>query len=585
MSQMLVLGCESFSAEIRAALEGEKDIVFAALPSNCGRPPHTWEQLRPLITPECTRVLVIGRACLAGLASPPADLPEIRLLVTHQCFDLIAPEPLVNHWITSGGYLMTPSWLRDWKGHLEKLGFDPASAVDFFAEFCKRLVLIDTGLDAEAEPLLKAMSKELGIEAERVPVGLDLLRTRLQREIADWCAQEIQLRAEAANRARLHAQADAQATIDMLAQLTGAEDEAQVLSSLRSIFEQLFAPAGWYFLPHREGQLRGADLLPWRMAEAVAEFEKSPETYLCTPNSRSMLLRLGRAERRLGLVVLEELAFPEFRERYLGMALALCSVAALAIEETRNRQRLVEAEKMASLGILVAGVAHEINTPVGISMAAASTLELQGKRIGTAFAARTMKHSELQAFLGMVAAETALITGNLDRIGRSIESFRQIAVEKTPPTRRQFDLRHLIDQVVESQGRGELGEGLQIEVQCPEGLNIESFPGDWATVLGNLYSNSLRHGFRGRARGAINITVECTSNGIELDYRDDGNGLSIDACEHIFDPFFTTDLQKGMGLGMHLVYNLVKHRFGGLIECDRNSASGAHFHMHLPVER
>jgi signal transduction histidine kinase len=122
-----------------------------------------------------------------------------------------------------------------------------------------------------------------------------------------------------------------------------------------------------------------------------------------------------------------------------------------------------------------------------------------------------------------------------------------------------------------------------MEVQCEEALEIESYPGDWASIFTNLITNSLRHGFKGRAQGRVEITATTADGLLQVDYADDGIGLSNEAQARIFDPFYTTDLQHGMGLGMHLVYNLVTQRLGGSIVCDSRSSLGARFHIETPL--
>jgi signal transduction histidine kinase len=129
-------------------------------------------------------------------------------------------------------------------------------------------------------------------------------------------------------------------------------------------------------------------------------------------------MRIASGDKLLGLIAVDGLAFPEFRERYLNLALAISGVCALAIDNARTRKRLAETEKMASLGVLVAGVAHEINTPVGVGLAASSTLQEQTEGLATRFAERRMTQSDLQAYLGAAREEAALIRSNLERIGR-----------------------------------------------------------------------------------------------------------------------------------------------------------------------
>ena len=124
---------------------------------------------------------------------------------------------------------------------------------------------------------------------------------------------------------------------------------------------------------------------------------------------------------------------------------------------------------------------------------------------------------------------------------------------------------------------------IEVALDCDEDLEIESIAADWTSILSNLVYNSLQHGFRNRDRGRIAIDVAATATMLRIDYSDDGRGMTATARARIFDPFFTTDMQNGMGLGMHLVYNLVTHRFGGSIACVSEPDKGAQFHIEVPL--
>jgi signal transduction histidine kinase len=124
---------------------------------------------------------------------------------------------------------------------------------------------------------------------------------------------------------------------------------------------------------------------------------------------------------------------------------------------------------------------------------------------------------------------------------------------------------------------------VQLQIDCDPTLEIDGVPADWASIFINLITNSLQHGFRQREQGVIGIRIARDArNRLCIDFRDDGSGIEAEALARIFDPFFTTDQQGGMGLGMHLVYNLVTHRMGGLIRCNSAAGEGAHFHIEVP---
>ena len=294
------------------------------------------------------------------------------------------------------------------------------------------------------------------------------------------------------------------------------------------------------------------------------------------------MLQLARNDHVYGHIVVDDLAFPKHRERYLNLALAMADMMALAIENARTHKRLLEAEKMASLGVMVAGVAHEINTPVGVGVLAASTMQTSTRNLTQRFSERRMTQSDLQGYLKDSQAQAALILSNLERIGLLIDKFRQVAVNGLPQTKSRFRIKNCLNEVIQSFGERLPPDRIRVTVVCDDALELESYPGDWASIFTNFLSNSLQHGFKGRDVGCIQVEIVQTNATLAIVYTDDGNGLTPQARERIFDPFFTTDMQSGIGLGMHLVYNLITQRLGGRIAVESPSDAGVCFRIEIP---
>jgi len=261
----------------------------------------------------------------------------------------------------------------------------------------------------------------------------------------------------------------------------------------------------------------------------------------------------------------------------------MIDVCNLSLESVRTRKRLIEAEKMASLGCMVAGIAHEINTPVGVGVLAATTLQHQTRELAERFAQRSMTQSDLRGFFEASTAGTDLIASSLERVGKLIASFRRVAVNGHRQQLQAISVASCLNETISSFGDRLKKGQYQVQVSCPESVIVQGYPGDLESVFTNLVANSLQHGFKGRGHGCIGITVEQRENTIYMVYADDGNGLTEDAGKRIFDPFFTTDMQSGMGLGMHLVYNLITQRMGGTISVDMRCSSGVRFLLEVPT--
>lgn len=252
------------------------------------------------------------------------------------------------------------------------------------------------------------------------------------------------------------------------------------------------------------------------------------------------------------------------------------------LKETQDQ--LVEAEKMSSLGGLVAGVAHEINTPVGICLTAASSLQDDLKALRKRYQNKEMSEQDFNDFLEAAEEGLAMLISNNRRASTLIQSFKQVAVDQSSDERRHFVLRSYIDEILFSLQPRLKSTGHHITVQCPESIEMASCPGSLSQVLTNLIMNSVIHGFEDKAHGQIQISVTQDDSHLALVYQDDGCGMDDSAVQKVFDPFYTTKRGAGgSGLGAHLVYNLVTQKLKGSIRCTSAPGQGVCFTMILPL--
>jgi two-component system NtrC family sensor kinase len=255
-----------------------------------------------------------------------------------------------------------------------------------------------------------------------------------------------------------------------------------------------------------------------------------------------------------------------------------------AYEDLRQAQNsLLQAERLASLGALVAGVAHEINTPVGITLTSASVLHDATVAIQATVAGGGIKKSDILSYLSTASESSRLILSNADRAAHLIQSFKQIAVDQTSEARRRFDLKQYIDEVIMSLSPRLRQTRVKVEVDCPIDLAIDSYPGAFAQMLTNLTMNALTHAFDNMNEGEIAIKVEVSQGWVILQFADNGKGIVKEHLDKIFDPFFTTKRSHGgTGLGLNIVYNLVVKQFGGTIVVDSELGKGAQFTVRFP---
>jgi PAS domain S-box-containing protein len=255
------------------------------------------------------------------------------------------------------------------------------------------------------------------------------------------------------------------------------------------------------------------------------------------------------------------------------------------LETLRSTQsQLVEAEKMASLGGLVAGVAHEINTPIGLGVTAASYLQEKSEGLASRFRAGKMKRSDLEAFLDLNDKSSSIILSNLDRASELIRSFKQVAVDQSSEERRLFNVGDSIHELLLSLGPKLRKTQHRIEVDCPDELTIEGYPGAVSQIVTNLVMNTLIHAYDDGKAGTIRIEVARPNGKVELHYSDDGKGIPREHMGQIFDPFFTTKRgEGGSGLGLNILYNLATQTLGGTITCSSETGKGTEFFVSFPV--
>lgn len=254
------------------------------------------------------------------------------------------------------------------------------------------------------------------------------------------------------------------------------------------------------------------------------------------------------------------------------------------IKELKDaHKQLSEAEKMASLGRLVAGISHEINTPVGIAVTAASHLQVKANILDKCVKENRLKKSELEQFIETSVQSSILIDSNLRRAADLIGDFKNLAVLNTACRRSQFFLKPAINEIFASLKPTLQQANAKLTFECDDNLEVLIDQGALAQILVNLVSNSCIHGFTETDEGTIKVRVTSLNTVLTLDYSDNGRGLTTEVAEKIFEPFYTTKRnQGGTGLGMNIVYNLVRQTLLGTIEIDHNTTKGVLFCIRFP---
>lgn len=249
----------------------------------------------------------------------------------------------------------------------------------------------------------------------------------------------------------------------------------------------------------------------------------------------------------------------------------------------KSQQQLVESEKMAALGGLVAGVAHEINTPLGVGVTAASNLKTEVKDFTALFETGKVRKVDLSDFLDMSQESSDILMTNLTRAAELVQSFKKVAVDFSNEKQQSFLVKSQIEEVLKSLQPQLKKTHHRIRVACDPTIRITSYPGEFAQIVTNLVMNSLFHAYDAEESGIIEFTIKQKTSQLEMLYQDNGKGIPQEHLNQIFEPFFTTKRGKGgTGLGMHIIYNIVTQKLQGNIRCESEVGKGVRFWIEIP---
>lgn len=251
-----------------------------------------------------------------------------------------------------------------------------------------------------------------------------------------------------------------------------------------------------------------------------------------------------------------------------------------------TQEQLIQSEKMAALGQLVAGIAHEVNTPLGICLTGVSHLLDQIKKLEKLYKNSSMTQNDFERFLGSSERTEDVILRNLTHAVDLVQSFKQVAVDQSNYVKERFEIKKYLQLIMRSLEPKFKNIDADIVINCDDDLFLYGYPGIFSQIVTNLVINSLIHGFDGRKSGQIVFDFsENSDNWLVFKYRDDGSGISEENLKKIFDPFFTTKRNKGgTGLGLHIIYNLITQKLGGVISSESTLGVGTSFLISFPLD-
>ena len=326
---------------------------------------------------------------------------------------------------------------------------------------------------------------------------------------------------------------------------------------------------------------------------------EAPNTVPGTLNTLSMLFApLMIGERVLGVMTIQSIKQYAYAERERLIFRTLCAYGAIALDNANAyralqqaqaqlvaQEKMVAQEKLQALGALVAGVAHELNTPLGNSLMMASAMQENIVELTQKIRSQTLQRCDLQAFLEDANQATELIMRGLSSAADLVSSFKQVAVDRATQHRRVFDLQQTLHEVVATMMRKIRPLGHDIEIDVPADIEVNSYPGPLGQVIASMINNALLHGFEGIEHGHMRLSAHQQEVGrVRIVFQDDGVGIPEQNISRIFDPFFTTKMgQGGNGLGLNISYNIVNSLLNGQISVKSSVGEGAIFTIDIPL--
>jgi signal transduction histidine kinase/sensor domain CHASE-containing protein len=276
----------------------------------------------------------------------------------------------------------------------------------------------------------------------------------------------------------------------------------------------------------------------------------------------------------------------ELERQKSHVELAHGDLSSVLVTLKQAQASLITSEKLASLGALVAGIAHELNTPIGNSLLTATALADMVTEFEKSYARGGIKRSTLEAHMADTRLACDIMASSLSRAADLITSFKQVSVDQTSDMRRRFSLAHVVRDTVATYAAQLRRANCVIEVDVPPKLVLDSYPGGLGQVLSNLINNALMHAFEASAAPKIVISAREIENGqLMLNFSDDGVGMTQKTLHQVFDPFFTTKMgQGGSGLGMNIVYNVVTGMLGGSIGIASTPGNGTSVTIMMPKD-
>ncbi|MBI4284447.1 MAG: DUF1638 domain-containing protein [Chloroflexi bacterium] len=586
-----ILVCSHLSSEVAAAISPEEraEIAVSVFPG-CGTQQPTRDELVKMAT-SCARefgaVLLIGGCCTTGLQELPAGSELSDASPTARCFDLIAGKALTDFYVEQGAYLVTGGWLKCWRQHIDFLGFDQATARDFFRESASRIVLFDTGLYQRSREHLREFADFVGLTHEALPVGLDLLRLFLNGKLREW---RLEGASESSTGALARQQAaDCMMAFELLSTMTRTRTETEAVQQMLELFTGLFQPKKLAYSPIAAERI-GPPLAASAPTGAGAgeALLSSPDTpYAWTPSDTGFILRVGEPDDILGLLEVDDFAFPQHKAHYLNLALVLVKVCAMAISNARayeelqnyrdHLERMVEirtAELRQANEVLAQKVLEQQRAEDELRTLSRQLFEVQENerraiarelhdQVGQDLTILTLLIDRLKRMPGTDAA-AEVVQAQKETVVNVVGRVRNLSLSLRPGMLDDLGLLATLQWYLPDFSKK---AGIQIDFQH-YGMDRE-FPPDIRTAAYRAIQEALTNVLRYAQTDKATVIARADTTALALEVKDDGVG---------FDPAAVSASSSGLrGIRERI------RPFGGKMAVNSAPGQGTHLIIELPI--
>lgn len=583
--RLCLLVCDRIKKEVDACLALEKwgDVTVGAYAADCAGPSGVKNGPRETVArwgDDYDLIYLLGGCCIARPENPGAELPRYLVHPVDQCFYLFASKKTVDSYLNKGAYLVTPGWLNHWQQSIDTWGFDRDNAREFFTESVTCLVLLDTGVYEGNQERLQEFAGFVGVPYETVSTGLDFFRLTLARVVLEWRLEKERNELAAAYVRANKRLADYATMLDVVDGISQMKTEREAVEKILHLFTILFAPGKIVYAPvygQQIGQIQSSQSGPVDSETVKKWLASFHQASRWAESGAGFIVRIIWQDEVLGILKIDDLALPQYKESYLNMALALNNVCGLALFQARSYEKLyrdmTESKKLDRMkDEFVSFVSHEIRTPITVIMGAVNTVLSHGQELSA---------EEIKGLLKDAASETEALSElveNLLEMSRAQANRLQLHIDR-------LNIKEVVNGQIEKVRRQCSSPAHQFTAEYP--CQLPSPKADKVRVeriLYNLLENAVKYSPGG---GEIRVFAGAEGDNLLIGVQDHGLGMSAANQAKLFRPFERLGVVsesgiRGTGIGLTVCLRLVEAQ-GGRIWVESAPGRGSTFYFTLPV--